>query len=367
MSHELLLSGLDGSNPLAFLAAMGTLRTLSLAQPGQNVRMSWRQHTGAWRPALHTTALLDETSIIAILGDLMHQQSLTKHPVMQWSVFLGQMEEVSIRERFQAVSSNCSPDKRDAVDFLSAMGCDILGDDGNRPDSKFRAPRTDYFMGNLQAILAAATDEQRPKRNPKGNSRWEPGKKKGTDPSLAVPATSGPYAYLRTTLFQPWNYGNPVAKMSLRIDPIEDCRHALQWAEPTKDPSRKKRGSMLGANRLAVESLPLLQSVPVGDRLITTAFFGRSSRDTFFVWPIWDCPVNPPVCRSLLSHPALISLFRNRMTTYAVPQLKQPESGVFAPHFKDRMTLTRLGVVEIYSSQKITRGKNKNFTPAQTL
>ena len=49
---EVVLRGLDGSNPLAFLAALGTLRTLAGAWPERDVRMTWRVETGAWRPTL---------------------------------------------------------------------------------------------------------------------------------------------------------------------------------------------------------------------------------------------------------------------------------------------------------------------------
>ena len=37
----LVLNGLDGANPLAFLAALGTLRGLTLAWPERRIRLSW--------------------------------------------------------------------------------------------------------------------------------------------------------------------------------------------------------------------------------------------------------------------------------------------------------------------------------------
>jgi hypothetical protein len=52
MSATLLLYGLDGSNPLAFLAALGTLRSLSLLWPEERVRLAWKIHEGAFRPML---------------------------------------------------------------------------------------------------------------------------------------------------------------------------------------------------------------------------------------------------------------------------------------------------------------------------
>ena len=42
MTDDLLLVGLDGSNPLAFLTAMGTLQTLADAWPDRNVRLGWQ-------------------------------------------------------------------------------------------------------------------------------------------------------------------------------------------------------------------------------------------------------------------------------------------------------------------------------------
>ena len=48
----LLLGGLDGANPLAFLAALGTLRGLSIAWPQRVVRLSWEARD-TWRPLLH--------------------------------------------------------------------------------------------------------------------------------------------------------------------------------------------------------------------------------------------------------------------------------------------------------------------------
>ncbi len=49
-ANQLLLAGLDGRNPLAFLAALGTLRSLTSTWPARQVRMSW-QSLGGWRPA----------------------------------------------------------------------------------------------------------------------------------------------------------------------------------------------------------------------------------------------------------------------------------------------------------------------------
>ena len=49
---EIELKGLDGSNLLAYLAALGTLRVLTLAEPGRDVRMRWVDR-GYWMPVVH--------------------------------------------------------------------------------------------------------------------------------------------------------------------------------------------------------------------------------------------------------------------------------------------------------------------------
>ncbi|MGA8599116.1 MAG: hypothetical protein WB676_30735, partial [Bryobacteraceae bacterium] len=52
MSGEIVLCALDGSNPLAFLAALGTLRLVHLSRPDARVRMCWQPSEGFWRPKL---------------------------------------------------------------------------------------------------------------------------------------------------------------------------------------------------------------------------------------------------------------------------------------------------------------------------
>ena len=51
----LLLGGLDGANPLGFVAALGALRGLTIAWPERAVRLSWDPGDG-WRPRVHVDA-----------------------------------------------------------------------------------------------------------------------------------------------------------------------------------------------------------------------------------------------------------------------------------------------------------------------
>lgn len=67
----LLLPGLDGSNPLGFLAAMGLLRLLTLTSDGQATRrqpcLRWVISRAAWRPVITNAPSLDPASLITRL------------------------------------------------------------------------------------------------------------------------------------------------------------------------------------------------------------------------------------------------------------------------------------------------------------
>jgi hypothetical protein len=148
---------------------------------------------------------------------------------------------------------------------------------------------------------------------------------------------------LHDALFMPWRYEDPLKGLSLRFDPMDDKRYALQWGDPSGDPTRNKRGNMLGANALAVLGIPLVIVAPVRGELRTTGFQGQRSSDCYLRWPIWDGYLNLDVVASLL--------------TLADLQLGEPP--------RSRLALT--GISEVYQCRRITSGKFRNFTPAQPL
>jgi len=65
-----LLRGLDGSNLLAFLAALGSLRVLTLAASRDEPppRLGWRDEGGTWMPVLYTSTLATPDAIIERLA-----------------------------------------------------------------------------------------------------------------------------------------------------------------------------------------------------------------------------------------------------------------------------------------------------------
>ncbi len=56
---EIILIALEGGNPLAYLAAIGTLRVATLAWPEENVRLNWKNINGGWHPCINNKNEMD--------------------------------------------------------------------------------------------------------------------------------------------------------------------------------------------------------------------------------------------------------------------------------------------------------------------
>ena len=68
-NYEIELSGLDGSNLLAFMAALGTVRVLSATESGMECALSWKESMGIWRPIIHSSWSNHEAIV-----DIVHAQ-----------------------------------------------------------------------------------------------------------------------------------------------------------------------------------------------------------------------------------------------------------------------------------------------------
>lgn len=298
----LLLNGLDGGNPLGFLAAVGTLRAVTEANASVIWRMKWKANGGYWSPVLMGDTILTKDILIELLMPILRQVKIDPA--------LGSYKDLTItREGFRKVTQDAQDGatlaNRHYADFVAAFGCDSLSISEQDPKIQDTALRTmsgaghQHFLDSMRQLA------------------------KETKPD-----------HLFSSLFETWQYTD--SKPSLRWDPIDDRRYALRWKEPSGDPVR----TMRGANRLAVEALPLLPTAPGTAKLHTTGFSQRRGEGVVFSWPIWENPMSIDVLRSLLS----------------LAELQKPRP--------DRNSLLATGVVEIYRSQRITKDKYRNFTSA---
>jgi hypothetical protein len=299
---KLTLLGLDGANPLAFLAALGTLRTATRAFPDHRVTMSWQVRGGAYRPTLYLNAPVDQTRF----NDALHQQlrCMSDHPAFAFDHDLNIKPEPFAEHVDQAAASAHDKADREWTDFAAAFGCETLTDDNGAIQNTALRTMSGAGHQHFLTFVRILVDQTKPEE-------------------------------LDRALFQPWDYADPGP--TLRWDPADDRRYAWRWTNPSGDPGT----TMRGANRLAVEALPLLPTMPRANQLETTGFTGTNSRNTYLRWPIWKVYIPLEVCQTLI---ALSALHDTRIP-------------------RDR--LQAMGVADVFQSQRITVGNFRNFTPGQ--
>ena len=302
-TRGIMLNGLDGGNLLGFLAAVGTLRVANLDDSSTEWKMGWR-HRGAWTPVLFG----DDT---ITPGDLLEMLTLNLATIEDNTAFEFARNLNIDPEEFRAVTQDAQRratlrDRRRA-DFLAAFGSETLitRDKKRIQDTALRTmsgASNQHFLGTMKTLVEETGPE-----------------------------------HLQTSLFEMWRYTDD--KPNLRWDPVDNRRHALRWTAPTDDPIK----TMRGANRLAVEALPLFPTAPGENNLYTTGFSQRRGRGVFITWPIWESPLGPDTVRSLLSLDEL--------------QNSKP----------DRARLQAMSVVEVYRSERILTDRQINFLPAQPV
>ncbi len=308
---EVMLTGLTGGNLLAYLAALGTFRVLSLVLPSRQIRMGWRLEGGAWRPVIHAKNALSNSDVAESIMRYItpFRTDPASHPIFLWENWLLDYTDNSgDRQRLFMQYRQGGIAERQIADWLTGIGTEINLAKNEEADSALRAPRADYFGGNLKNIITKAEGR-----------------------------------HIEEALFRAWTYSDPMDNLSLKFDPSEDRRHAFQWAKPSGDPERKNRGNVLGANRLALEAIPLFPTAVDGPRLTTPGFTGKKNSLRQFTWGVWGVPVSLETARSLITLAGLV-----------------PDTPVTAD-------LKKIGLPAVYRCRRETVGKTRIFTPAFSL
>jgi hypothetical protein len=308
MSNSLLLKGLDGSNPLAFLAALGTALTSHRFCP--ETRLSWQSGAGGWRPVLTGFDGSDDEFAVALYETLAAAEASPFDIEKKLPFSCDAFRVALLRNQSKSI-----PGERRSVDLLAGFGSDAhRNKDQDFADSSLRMVRSGDSSGNGLLAYALAMRKQ-------------------------IVADD-----LRRALFSTWDYRDE--DFSLRWDPVEDQRYALRWYDPSPQANKKHSlRTMRGANILALEALALFPVQPHSKGATTTGFSKhgeRRERVEYFIWPIWESPVTVDVVRSLLCVPELHML--------------KPQ----------RANVRQIGIVEIYRCERIAPSKYyKNFSPAQ--
>lgn len=266
--NEHVLSGLDGSNPLGFLAALGVLRVL--ADLGHAATLRWRLE-GRWTPIL--SVALDRQELLVLLDQ--DRQRWSSEPALQLCYSKDGGLGGAIR------------DLKPRPDDLRRWLADLLAQDAPRSLALAAAfftetaqdnngntkPTALHFTAGQQQLLAMALELQR----------------QLTPDDLAE------------ALFGPWRYRRELPVFAW------DSSASRDYALRATDPSKDKKTGVPGADWLGLMALPMLPVMPAGDRVLTPGCSGGWKTGQF-TWPLWTVPLRAPTAQSLLSLGGLADL-----------------------------------------------------------
>jgi hypothetical protein len=286
--HQVELPGLDAANLLAYMAALGAMRTLSEMDDGSGTRLSWTPGSGCWMPVIHHPTIDG--------GDLLAQtlsSELSNQENRAWDI--GKDLRISPGEFQRAARSAVRdanlglPGAKRACDFLAAFGsdgCVKRNNDELIADTEFRTMTgagNQPFLGYMLKLQALTTESD-----------------------------------IEKTLLKTWLYDD--SKPSMRWDPNDYRPHALRAEDPSGDPIK----TMRGANRLAIEALPLFPTMPAL-RGLQTSGFSKRRRSTAVLCPVWTCAADFQTIRSLLASEELEQCSRSVLKLRGVEQLYRVE------------------------------------------
>jgi hypothetical protein len=373
------LLGLDGANPLGFLAALGTLVTVHASGAGP-VRLRWKR-LDRWVPVLEGVAAGDEADLARSIAAALKGQEVNpeaeqrradaqkameaaktaitkaraeinkrglgrsgRAEAMERELRLLEQDYRAKRERWiEALRAavprpelalgkriDCTPDeyREHAADFLSAAGSadrealDLLAAFGSDACRQRNSATIDAPIEATPFCFIAGSGHQ---------------DFLDTVRQLIDKVTA---ERVRRILFEPWDYRDE--RLSMRWDPWEDKRYALL----DRDPGPVGARTVWMANLLAYRALVLFPTAPTG-RGLATAGWNREDGPPTFTWALWEYPATLDSIRAVLQ---LSELTRER---------------------PDGSLLRARGIAAVYRAQRITVGhgnKGKfNFTPARRV
>lgn len=251
VAHE--LDGMDGGNPLGFLAAVGLLRVLN--RTDESTRILW-ENRGTWSPTLHLRA--DIEPVDSVMADLARWRN---HGAVEFAVDADRKIQ-DLKHPPAAFRELMRDSLRDAETsaFIAAYatGVAIDGSGQTKPTSFHFCAGQQRFMDFVLDLRNSVTRED------------------------VVEALHGPWL-------------GRVGPKDLRWNAGSDRNRALLGV----DPSTEKSASLAGATWLAFQALPAFPVVPVALRAVTTGFTGRGKHERF-TWPIWTEPLTFDAVRALV-------------------------------------------------------------------
>lgn len=326
------LNGLDGSNPVNFLAALGVLATLSSSDDRHDVRISWRERIGVWHPVVHwvTGDVSQIAQALAVqlkcpftpdpAAEALREQRQKSFDVKkkQFKDAVQELKRKKLRgkERDEEFANSVAPVEAGLADcrsrWLEALRQCVpsmemsLGKHLNAEQSELRE--------TLQDAMREASVENRTVIDllaSFGSDACSMAKSDRMEASPFCFVTGSGHQYFLDTARQLTEQVTaerieralaqdvPASdeKLSLRWDPAEDRRYALMWSDPTA--SGNKSLTNWATNLLAYQGLQLLPSVPTTKGLRSVGW-STVDKISCWTWPIWNVPLTCDVVRTTL-------------------------------------------------------------------
>lgn len=253
----LVLHGLDGTNPLGFLAALGVL-SVPPENGGEQSRLAWTEGIVPY-PIVEGHDSIDALAD-AIVAERDQWRGATVLRFPSGSAPLDDLK-LSPEELHHYVTECAQADDGGR----SAALCAALVAEGARQQDGAAQPTNLYFTAGKQHFLQMARQIV-----------------DGLERAHVIEALAGPWTY-RSKL--------PSFKWDVTDDRV--------YATSAVNPEDEKKPTIPGAEFLAFLGLRALPTFADGARAITTACAGRAGD---FTWPLWSELVSFPVARTLLAH-----------------------------------------------------------------
>ncbi len=258
---ELILTGLDGANPLGFLAAIGVVEALE-AQ-GFAARLAWEDR-GVWQPTLRGVRDADE--LIEVLDEDRLSCASDSMLLFEYDGTYDLKPPPGVfRAKLKTLTRDARRDARRAVDWAAAFATDIAVD--NNGNTK---PTALHFTAGQQTFLQVAREVQA-----------------GVTPED-----------LREALFGPWRRERGLKMFGW------DATGSRDYALRATNPSTDKKKGVPGADWLALRGLVAIPVVPRGLRIVTTGCRGEWKSERFR-WPLWRAWLSRDVIRTVMRMPGL--------------------------------------------------------------
>jgi len=311
----LVLPGIDGTNPLGFLAAVGLLRLLDAANRDAGEGdptvspplLRWVEARGSWRPQIRGEGVTDTKALVAIVLPRL-KSIFTKPPfvAVDGSTQLSDTLKV-LPQDFRAMAEvavrRSRAGDRDWTDWMAALASETST---RRNAQECMKCSFDFTAGQQRFLpMARAIIEQ-------------------CDDSR-----------LERCLVKDWSYLD--TGESLRWDPIDESRRYAHSAVDPTNASKNPIQTDFAANALGFAALPLFP-------IVGRASLGFTPRRDAFRWPIWEGWV------STRSIPSIVLLSALHAAT------------------ADTGLLRARGILAVFESSVVLPvGYYRNFTPAKRV